>query len=122
MITTSLRILLVEDVQTDAHLISSQIQKIVEKPKIKVVDNLEDAEYELQNFIPDVVLSDYNLPTCSGMDILNLTSSIDDTIPFIFITGAIDDDELAANTILNGATGFIQRNTWPIFQKNWNHY
>ena len=107
MITTALRILLVENLKTDAELISYQIKKIVERPHIRVVDNLEDCEYELTNFIPDVVLSDYNLPTCNGLDILSLTSSIDNSIPFIFITGTIDDDELAANTILSGATGFV---------------
>ena len=28
-------------------------------------------------------------------------------MPFIFITGTIEDEELAANTILSGASGFI---------------
>lgn len=107
MITTSLKILLVEDYPTDADLISLHLQKIVKNPDIKVVDNLEDCKQALQDFVPDVVLSDYNLPTCDGLDILKLTKSIDEHIPLIFITGTIDDDELAANTILSGASGFV---------------
>ncbi len=107
MITTPLRILLVEDLGTDVELIRRHIQKIVEDPVIKVVDNLDDCNTALHTFIPDVVISDYNLPTCNGLEILELTKSVDDSIPFIFLTGAIENEELAANTILSGASGFI---------------
>ena len=110
MITTALRILLVEDLETDVELITLHLHKIVDSPVIKVVDNLDDYKRELQNFIPDVVISDYNLPTCSGLEVLELTKSIDDSTPFIFLTGAIENEELAANTILNGASGFILKN------------
>jgi len=107
MITTKLRILLVEDYKSDAELIKFQINQIVETSEIRVVDNLEDFKIELQKFVPDVILSDYNLPACNGLDILQHTQNYDDTLPFIFITGTIDDDEMAANTILSGASGFI---------------
>jgi DNA-binding NtrC family response regulator len=107
MITTKLRILLVEDYQTDAELIKIQIDKIVKNNEIRVVDNIEDFKKEFRLFVPDVILSDYNLPTCTGLDILQLAQSYDDNLPFIFITGTIDDDEMAADTILAGATGFI---------------
>ncbi|MBW2961752.1 response regulator [Mesonia aestuariivivens] len=107
MITTKLRILLVEDYKTDAELIEMQIQQIVQNYEINLVDNLEDFKNELQNFVPDVILSDYNLPTCNGLDILQFAQRYDESIPFIFITGTIDDDEIAANTILSGASGFI---------------
>ncbi|SDS77161.1 Response regulator receiver domain-containing protein [Gillisia sp. Hel1_33_143] len=107
MIKTSLRILLVEDFKTDAELIEYNIRKIVEKPEIRLTDNLDQVSDYLRTFVPDVILSDYNLPACSGLDVLKLAKSIDDSIPFIFITGTIDDDEMAANTILSGASGFI---------------
>ena len=107
MINTKLRILLVEDVKTDADLIIFQLKKIVKDFEIKVVDNLDDISFLLHNYIPDVVLSDYNLPTCTGLDVLSLTQEMDDQIPLIFITGTINDEELAANTILSGASGYI---------------
>ena len=107
MITTPLRILLAEDHKTDAELITYHLQSIVETLEIKVVDNLNKFQAELQNFIPDVVLSDYNLPTCTGLDILKASKDFDINMPFIFITGTIEDEELAANTILSGANGFI---------------
>ena len=107
MIKTPLRILLVEDQDTDVVLIKRQIKKVVEKPEIEVVQDLENCRERLLNFVPDVVLSDYNLPTCNGLDVLELTQTIDDNIPLIFITGTLEDEELAANTILSGASGFI---------------
>ncbi|QED36569.1 response regulator [Antarcticibacterium arcticum] len=107
MITIPMRILLVEDNKTDVELITYHIEKIVEAPEIKTVTNIDDYNRVLMNFVPDVVISDYNLPTCTGLDVLEHTRAIEETIPFIFLTGAIDDEELAANTILSGASGFI---------------
>ncbi len=107
MITIPLRILLVEDNKTDADLIILNLQRIVQTSEIRVVDNLDEVNRELLNFVPDMVISDYNLPTCNGFEVLELTRSIDDSMPFIFLTGAIDNEELAANTILAGASGFI---------------
>ena len=107
MITIPLRILLVEDNDTDALLIQRQLLKLVEKPQIEVVDDLDACRHQLVNLIPDLVLSDYNLPTCTGMDVLRLCQEIDPNLPLIFITGTIDDEELAANTILSGASGYI---------------
>jgi len=107
MISKKLNILLVEDNQSDVFLIKRQIKKIVSVPEIEVTDNLEDCKDLLINFAPDVVLSDYNLPNCTGLDIMEAVKEYDSTIEFIFITGTIDDEELAANTILNGASGYI---------------
>ena len=107
MIKRKLNILLVEDNQNDAFLIKRQINKIVLNPDIEVTDNLAGCKDLLVNFAPDVVLSDYNLPNCTGLDVMNLVKEYDNTIEFIFITGTINDEELAANTILNGASGYI---------------
>lgn len=107
MIIIPIRILLVEDNKTDISLIKKNINRIVENTEFQVVDNLSDCENKLLNFVPDVVISDYNLPSCDGFEILELTRSIDPEMPFIFITGTIEDEDLAANTILARATGFI---------------
>lgn len=59
------------------------------------------------------------------MEVLELTQSIDSTVPFIFLTGTINDEELAAHTILAGASGYILKKHMdvldeklkPIFKK-----
>lgn len=107
MITTPLRIILVEDEETDAVLINRQIFKIVDKPEVKVIKDLPGFESVFKSFLPDLVISDFNLPSGTGLDIMELVKSIDNNIPLIFVTGTLDDDELAADTILSGASGFI---------------
>lgn len=107
MKTTETHILSIEDNPTDAQLIQRQILKISPNSKIQVVDNMEDIAIALKSFSPQLVISDYNLPTCSGMDVLNYVRAKSPSAIFIFLTGTLQDEELAAETILNGADGFI---------------
>ena len=107
MIKIPLRILLVEDNEADVLLTRRTLEKIIESPEIEVVEDAESCRESMINFIPDVVISDYNLPTCNGLEVLQLVQDKDSSVPFIFLTGTVNDEELAANTILAGASGYI---------------
>ena len=107
MIKEPLQILMVEDNPSDSTLIKREISKIAENATISVCNNLRDFKLALSNLKPDLILSDYNLPTCTGLDILELAQEVAPSVTFIFITGTINDEELAADTILNGASGYI---------------
>lgn len=107
MITTPLRILLVEDNEADVLLTRRTIKKIVENPQLEVVEDIASCKASLISFVPDVVISDYNLPTCTGLDILELVKEKSPEVPVIFLTGTIHDEELAENTILAKASGYI---------------
>lgn len=98
---------MVEDNETDIILTKRTIKKIVQTPEIFVVEDLAACRERMVNFVPDVVISDYNLPTCTGLEVLQLVQKIDENVPFIFLTGTVNDEELAANTILAGAWGYI---------------
>ena len=87
MITTKLRILMVEGAKEDAELIKLHLQKIIENFELKIVDNLENTTQALQDFIPDVVLSDYDLPTCTGLDILHVTKKQMKVFPLFLSLG-----------------------------------
>jgi CheY-like chemotaxis protein len=107
MIRTPLRILLVEDNEADVIITKRSINKLVEAPVIEVVEDLSSCREKLINFIPDLVISDYNLPTCTGLEVLELVQEKDPALPLVFLTGTVHDEELAANTILAGASGYI---------------
>lgn len=107
MITTPLRILLVEDNEADIIVTKRALTRIVSSPQIEVVADMDSCREKMVNFIPDVVISDYNLPTCTGLEVLQMVQEEDSNVPFIFLTGTVHDEELAANTILAGAWGFI---------------
>ncbi|WP_324721057.1 response regulator [Salinimicrobium sp. HB62] len=107
MIKTPLRILLVEDNEADVLITRRNLQKLIENPTIEVVEDLSSCKQKLINFIPDLVISDYNLPTCTGLEVMQLVQARSPGLPFIFLTGTVHDEELAANTILAGASGFI---------------
>lgn len=110
MIREKIKILLVEDNLTDAKLIKRQIHKIAEQPEIKHITHYSDLASTLEESKPDLVLSDYNLQGYTGMDVLIYVNKIYPSLPLIFVTGTVNDEELAANTILSGASGFILKN------------
>ncbi|MFK8007951.1 MAG: response regulator [Saprospiraceae bacterium] len=107
MIHFPLRILLIEDNISDTILIDRQIKKILSSPKIKIVTSFEGFVDSIKGFKPDVILSDYQLNGFTGLEILEYVRLNRIYTPFIFITGTINDEELAASTILTGATGYI---------------
>ncbi|MCB0212666.1 MAG: response regulator [Anaerolineae bacterium] len=102
-----LRILLLEDVPRDAELIAYEIEQIVQTYQLSVVNNRDDFEEALDKFKPDLILADYKVPLFNGDQSLWLAQSRVPHIPFVFVTGTMEDEELAAHTILNGASGFV---------------
>jgi PleD family two-component response regulator len=63
----------------------------------------------LDNFSPDIILSDYNLPQYDGVKALNDARLRLPDIPFILVTGAIGED-LAIDIFINGANDYVMKN------------
>ena len=107
MIETDLKILVVEDSESDYKLLRRQIYKIVEQPAIVRVIYFEDFKKAFNTLQPDIIISDYKLVDCDGLEILEYTVSKDSGCTFIFITGTFENEAIAENTILSGADGYI---------------
>jgi len=123
MIQEKINILLVEDNRTDAILIERQIKKILSNPKIFHAYTFEDFENSLITSEPDIILSDYQLNEFTGLEILRRVQKTKSHIPFIFITGTINNEELAAQSILTGATGyFLKKNINELHKKILPHF
>jgi len=73
-------------------------------------DNAEDAIRELPKLIPDVVITDINLPRKSGIDCVTEIKSKHPEIQFIMFTIYEDNDQVF-DALKAGASGYILKNT-----------
>lgn len=105
-VNKELKILMLEDVPEDAELIKHTIQK--EKiPFISyLTDNKQGFIKGLKEFEPDLILSDYSLPSFNGLEALELVKKISPEIPFIMVTGSINE-ETAVECMKRGAWDYV---------------
>ena len=104
------RILLLEDVATDAELIQRELRKSGIVFTSQRVDTKEDFIKALTEFGPDIVLSDYNLPQFCGLDALRLLRAEKTNVPFILITGSLTE-EVAVECMKEGADDYILKSS-----------
>ncbi|MBU2996926.1 response regulator [Cellulophaga baltica] len=102
----TIRILILEDSPTDAELIIRALEDEDFIVDAKIVDEEHEFRHGISEFRPEIILSDYSLPTITGLEALAIATQECPEIPFVFITGTIGE-EIAAETILNGAAGLI---------------
>lgn len=105
----SLRILLLEDVAMDAEIIEYELRKASIAFETLRVDTGEAFDASLDAFRPDVILSDYTLPRFDGMAALERARRWAPTVPFIIVTGSINE-ETAVRCMKAGATDYLLKN------------
>ncbi len=104
--TSNIRLLLLEDLYSDAELILRELKKLNFQTETKILDNESDFRRELVNFRPDIILSDYLLPGFTGLDALKVVKSFDENLPFIIVTGSINE-QTAVECMKAGAWDYI---------------
>ena len=102
----SIRILLVEDLPADAEMNKREINKVVPNCIFKQVETRKDFLHALDNFKPDVIVSDFSMPQFDGLSALKLAQEKSDITPFILCTGSINEDT-AVECMKLGATDYI---------------
>jgi PAS domain S-box-containing protein len=100
------RILIVEDVDTDAELIQRELRAAQVPFTSQRVDNRDHFKRALDDFKPDIVLSDYNLPQFSGPEAFRLVKALGIPIPFILVTGSLTE-EVAVECMKEGVQDYI---------------
>jgi len=101
-----IKILFVEDVQTDAEMIWNEITKSGLIFKKKLVDNRKDFIAALKSFEPEFIISDYSMPQFDGMSALTIKNELSPDVPFILVTGSINE-EIAVEAMKNGADDYV---------------
>jgi len=101
-----IRILLLEDNFTDAELIRYALKHGGLLFSWRHVDNRGAFIQELERFQPDLILSDYSLPSFDGYAALAIARDTCPDTPFIFVTGTLGE-EVAIETLKKGATDYV---------------
>lgn len=100
------RILLVEDSSEDAELTSGQLLEAGLEAEFQRVDSEAGLRRALQEFDPDLVLSDLSMPGFSGYDALRAVRALEPPVPFIFVSGTMGEDT-AVQALRDGAADYI---------------
>lgn len=100
------RILMLEDVPTDAELIERLLKGAGIKFVAQRVDNEEDFKKALDSFSPDIILLDHELPHYSGALALEFSKEVKPKIPCVFVSGSISD-AMVVDLMRKGATDYV---------------
>lgn len=103
-----LRILILEDCATDADLMEYELQEASIDFVAQRVITEDEYRFALTEFLPDLILSDYNLPQYSGSLALAEAKAQRADVPFILVTGAMEEN-LAAEILTQGAQEFVTK-------------
>jgi signal transduction histidine kinase len=101
-----LRVLLLEDNAPHAELVEHFLRESGLRFSILRVETREAYEQALAEHAPDMILSDYALPSFDGYAALAIAKQKAPTTPFIFVTGTMGE-EVAIETLKNGATDYV---------------
>jgi len=100
------RILMLEDNPYDAELIKNELGKLNLNFDFRLTDNLYDFNNKLEEFKPDIILSDYLIPNFSGLAGLEIAKEKLPDVPYIFVSGHIGEDR-AIEALKKGATDYV---------------
>lgn len=101
-----LKILFAEDNPLDAELAQRELKREGVEFSYIVVETENAFRKALDEFTPDIIISDYTMPTFDGMSALNITRSYNKSIPFIILTGSINE-ETAVMCMKAGANDYV---------------
>jgi len=103
--TRQLRVLLVEDRQSDVRLVLDQLAQSGFEVDWTCVDEAESFRRALSQPF-DVILCDHSLPQFDALEALKIWQSHDSDIPFIVVSGSIGE-ELAVTVMQAGAWDYL---------------
>lgn len=102
----TLKILLLEDSGSDAELLERYLRKEIPDCRVLLAKDKKSFLDAIDDFKPDVILSDHSLPQFDSEDALNAARGKMPNVPFILVTGTVSE-EYAVNIIKQGADDYI---------------
>ena len=102
----TIRVLFVEDMPTEAELELRELKRAGLSVAHKVVETRDRFIEALQQFSPDIILSDFSMPEFDGMSALGIARERAPDTPFIFVSGTIGEEH-AIRALKSGATDYV---------------
>jgi PAS domain S-box-containing protein len=106
---TELRILILEDVPTDAELMEDELIESGLAFTTRRVSTKTSFINACNEFSPDIILSDYSLPSFDGLSAMKIALEKLPDVPYIFVSGALGE-ERAIELLKKGATDYVLKN------------
>lgn len=102
----TLRILLLEDMLRDVHLIEHELSDAGFQFQITRIETEAELRGQLESEKPDLVLSDHGLPSFNGFAALEIVREIHPDLPFIFVSGS-NNQAMILEMFEKGATDYV---------------
>lgn len=104
--TRNIRILILEHDSNDLELLLHALKKSEFNFNTVVVETRVQYLAALHDFSPDIILSDFSLPTFDGLSAFNIKQEVRPEIPFIIVSGTIGEEN-AVELIKKGVTDYV---------------
>ena len=105
-----LRLLLCEDMETDAEMIIRQLEKASYEIFFERVETAEDFKMLLYKQEWDIIISDFRIPGFGGPEALSILKQSGMDIPFVLVSGTIGE-EIAVNMMKAGANDYLMKDS-----------
>jgi diguanylate cyclase (GGDEF)-like protein/PAS domain S-box-containing protein len=103
-----LRILIVEDVPNDAELALRELKRAGIAVDARRVETAAEYRRELEEFKPQLILSDFTMPNFDGTEALAIARDYFPDIPFIFVSGSVGEEH-AIRALKQGANDYVMK-------------
>lgn len=107
--TPGLKILILEDNESDADLLIRELKKSGLSFTAEIVQTRTAFENALENFDPDLILSDYSLPSFDAVTAFQIKQDKHAHTPFIIVSGFIGEENVV-ELIKAGVTDYVSKN------------
>ncbi len=102
------RVLMAEDSDRDAELVLRALKRSGLKFESRRVQTEPEFRRALNEFDPEIILSDFDMPGFGGVAALRICRELGIDIPFIFVSGTIGED-VAVEAMKAGADDYVMK-------------
>jgi CheY-like chemotaxis protein len=111
---STLRIMLVEDLDSDVELTRYALRRAGIDAEVRQVLTEEEFRAGLREFAPQLVVSDFSLPRFDGMAALTIARQECPSVPFMFLSGSIGTKR-GLDAMTQGAAAYVAKGDYAAF-------